>query len=158
YQNNQCSYSFEYPANWQVVKNPDYLTEDCPTTLRPADYEKRMSDLDVDLYTLTVQVSDRSFLQVAGENGFDFDGEWRILGRQGISDEGHFSNVNGWLIRRGIAEAGCFSEKGGYAGLCAEHRVVAKRQDDYRVLVISGEAQTEDAIGAILTTFKFLAR
>jgi hypothetical protein len=59
---------------------------------------------------------------------------------------------------RGVAEAGCFHEKGGYAGLCEEHRIVAKRQSDERVVVISGGPQTESAVDAVLKTFKILSR
>jgi hypothetical protein len=158
YQNNQCSYSFEYPNGWQIVKNPEYLTGDCAATLRPADYEKRMAEDDVDVYTLTVQLSEGTFLQVAAENGFDFDGKWTILGRQGLSDEAQVTNVNGWIILQGIAEVGCFHEKGGNAGLCAEHRVVAKHQSDDRSVVITAGPQAEDPIGSILKTFKFLTR
>jgi hypothetical protein len=158
YQNGQCSYSFEYADGWQIVRNPDDLSNDCPATLRRADYERRMSENDVDVYTLNVQVSEGTFLQVAAEQGFDFDGKWMIMGRQGSSDEAQVNNDNGWLILRGIAAVGCFHEKGGYAGLCEEHRVVAKHMSDHRVVAISGGAQTEDAINAILKTFKFVNR
>ena len=156
YQNTQCSYSFEYPNGWQIVKSADDL--DCPATLRPVDYEKRMAEDDVDVYTLTVQVSKGAFMDVGAENGFDFDGKWKILGRQGLSEEAQFTNVNGWMILEGIAEVGCFHAKGGYAGLCAEHRIVAKHRSDDRIVVITAAAQAEEAIGSILKTFKFLAR
>src|SRR5438309_10380816 len=96
YKNSQCSYSFEYPNGWQIVKNPEYLTGDCAATLHPADYEKRMAEDDVDVYTLTVQVSEGTFLQVAADNGFDFDGKWTILGRQGLSAKAQITNVDGW--------------------------------------------------------------
>jgi hypothetical protein len=155
YQNKECSYSFEYPNGWQIVKNPDYITKDCTVTLRPVDYEKRMAEDDVDLYTLTVQVSEGSFLQVAADH-FDFDGEWMILGRQGMRGEAQVSNVNGWLILRGLAEAGCFHEKGGYAGLCDQHRIVAKHQTDDQIVAITADAQAEAPIAVILKTIKFL--
>ncbi len=159
YQNSPCAYSFEYPDGWQIVKNPDYLTEDCPSTLRPVDYEKRMAKVDVDVYTLTVQVSEGPFQQVTTENGFAFNnGKWTILGRLGLSVEAQLSNVNGWMTLQGIAEVGCFSEKGGYSGLCEEHRVVAKHQSNDRIVVVTAGAQAKNPIGTILKTFKFLAR
>jgi hypothetical protein len=80
---------------------------------------------------LTIQVSESSFLQIAAENGFDFDGKWLVMGRQGSSDEAQISNSNGWLILRGVAEAGCDSR--GTTVLCEEYRVVAKHKDDDRV-------------------------
>jgi len=156
YQNSQCSYSFEYPSGWQIVKSADDL--DCPATLRPVDYEKRIAGDDVDVYTLTVQVAEGAFMEVAAENGFDFDGKWKIQGRQGLSEEAQFTNVNGWMVLRGIAEVGCFHAKGGYAGLCAEHRIIAQHRSDGRIVVITAAAQAEDPISAILKTFKFLAR
>src|SRR5215813_15097486 len=86
YNNSQCGFSFEYPNGWQIVKNPDSITTDCTATLRPVDYEKLMAEDDVDVYTLTVQVSrGGTLLEVAEENGFEFDGkEWTVLGRQGV--------------------------------------------------------------------------
>src|SRR5215831_20129230 len=98
YRNTQCSYSFAYPNGWQIVKNPEYVTGECTVTLRPADYARRMAELDVDVYTLTVQVSEGTFLQAASENGFDFDGQRMVLGRQGQSAEAEVTNANGWLI------------------------------------------------------------
>jgi hypothetical protein len=158
YRNSQCSYSFEYIDGWQIVKNPDYLTGDCQATLRPADYAKRMAEDDVDVYTLTVQVSEGPFLEVATENGFDFDGKWTILGREGLSEDAQVTNVNGWMTLQGIVPVGCFHEKGGNAGLCDEHRVVAKHQSNDRIVVITAGPQAEDPIGTILKTFKFLTR
>jgi hypothetical protein len=54
HQNSQCGYTFEYPNGWQIVKNPDYITSNCTASLRPVDYERRMANDDVDVYTLTV--------------------------------------------------------------------------------------------------------
>jgi hypothetical protein len=117
-----------------------------------------MTEDDVDVYTLTVQVSEGTFLEVAAENGFDFDGKWKILGRQGLSEDAQVTNVNGWMTLQGIAQVGCFHEKGGNAGLCGEHRVVAKHQSNDRIVVITAGPQAEDPIGTILKTFKFLTR
>jgi hypothetical protein len=156
HQNTRCSYFFQYPPDWQVVKNPGDVAEECVTTLRPADYEKRMAEFDVDVYTLTVQVYERSFLQVADENGFDFNGEWVVVGRQGATTGAEVSNNNGWLILSGTAGVGCFHEKGGYAGLCEEKRVVAKYESDHRIVAISGN--NAYLVDTILKTFKFLPR
>jgi hypothetical protein len=159
YQNSQCGFSFEYPNGWQIVKKTGYLTI-CTATLRPVDYERLMAEDDVDVYTLTVQVSRGGTLEEAAEeNGFEFDRKWTVLGRQGISNEAHLARVKGWMILRGTAEIGCFHEKGGYAGLCAEDRVVAKHQrDDDRVVVITALPQAGDPIDTILKTIKFLTR
>jgi hypothetical protein len=157
YQRNDCAYAFEYPQGWQVVKNDDYVEDPCTTTLRPTDYAKRMAENnDVDLWTITIDVSGRSFLSMAGENGFDFNGKWIVLGRMGIEGEAQITNANGWLILRGVATVGCGSEKGGYAGLCEEPRVIAKRQDDEHVAAIAGGPQTQTVIQVILRKLKFL--
>src|SRR5262249_24004194 len=148
-----------YPNGWQIVKNPDYITSDCTATLRPVDYARLMADDDVDVYTLTVQVSRGGTLeQAAEENGFEFDRKWTVLGRQGISNEAHLARVKGWMILRGTAEIGCFHEKGGYAGLCAEERVIARHQRDDRIVVITALPQAGDPIDIILKTIKFLSR
>jgi len=152
YQHNQCDFSFEYPSDWQIVKNPDYFTEDCATTLRPV-ATANPAPQDEELYTLTVQVSDRSFLQVSAENGFDFDGTWIVMGRQGIIDEAQIRKTGDWLILRGIATAGC--DLGGQTALCSEYRVVARRKNDDHVVSITGGAQTEKVLELILKTFKF---
>jgi hypothetical protein len=117
-----------------------------------------MAEDDVDVYTLTVQVSEGTFLQAASENGFDFDGQWTVLGRQGLSAKAQVTNANGWMILQGTAAVGCFHEKGVNAGLCAEHRVVAKYRNDGRIVVIVAAPQAEVTAGAILKTFKFLTR
>ena len=158
HQHRQCAYSFDYPTEWRIVKNPDFVDGDCATTLRPADYERRMAQNDVDVFTLTVQVSELSFLQQAAENGFDFDGKWVVMGRSGTSNPAQVSNLNGWLTLRGIAEVGCHHQKGGFAGSCDEFRSVAKHQDDARVVAIVGGAKTEEALAVVLKTFKFLSR
>jgi hypothetical protein len=75
---------------------------------------------------------------------------------QGASTGAEVSNSNGWLILSGTAVVGCFHEKGGYAGICEEKRVVAKYQSDDRIVVISGH--DEGVVGTILKTFKFLPR
>jgi hypothetical protein len=124
--------------------------------LRPVDYEKRMAEFDVDVYTVTVQVSEHSFLQVADENGFDFNGEWLVLGRQGASTGAEISKSNGRLTLTGTATIGCFHEKGGYAGLCEETRVVAKYEGDDRIVAITGN--NAGLVDTILTTFKFSPR
>jgi len=156
YRNSQCSYSFEYPRDWQLVKDPT-TTYNCATTLRPSDYEKRMAELDVDVFTITVQASGQSFQEAAEDNGFEFNGKWEVLGRMGMRSQAQVSSSRGWLILRGIASVGCFSEKGGYSGLCDEYRVVAKRKDD-QILVITGGAKTGTVIDIVLKTFKFLTR
>jgi hypothetical protein len=157
YQRTDCAYAFEYPQGWQVVKNDDYVEDRCTTTIRPTDYAKRMAEGDdVDLWTITIVVSGRSFPSMAGENGFDFNGKWIVLGRMGIKEEAQITNANGWLILRGVATVGCGSAKGGYAGLCEEPRVIAKRQDDPHVAAIAGGPQTQAVIQVILRTLKFL--
>jgi hypothetical protein len=78
-----------------------------------------------------------------------------ILG-QGMRGEAQVRNVNGWLILRGLAEVGCFHEKGGYAGLCDQHRIVAKHQTDDQIVAITADAQAEAPIAVILKTIKFL--
>ena len=62
------------------------------------------------------------------------------------------------MILRGTAEIGCFHAKGGYAGLCAEERVIAKHQSYDRTVVIIALPQAEDPIDTILKTIKFRTR
>jgi len=152
YQNPQCAFSFEYPKDWQIVKNPEDVTEPCAATLRRSNASAR----NPGLYTLTIQVSELTFLQMAAETGFDFDGDWRIKGRQGSTDNAAITNSNGWLILRGIATAGC--DNGGRTVLCDEYRVVARHKDDDRVVSIVGGTQTGDALEAILKTLKLNAQ
>jgi hypothetical protein len=54
------------------------------------------------------------------------------------------------------ALVGCFHEKGGYASICEEKRVVAKYQIDARIVAIRGN--NPDVVGTILKTFTFLPR
>lgn len=158
HQHRRCSYSFEYPQNWQVVKNPDYVADECVTTLRPADYDKRMAVSDVDVFTLTIGISETGFLQTAAENGFDFDGHWVVMGRLGSFDPAQIGNTGGWLILRGAARVSCFHKDGGNAGLCDENRVIAKHRDEDRVVVIVGGPQTQAALDVILKSVKLLPR
>jgi hypothetical protein len=157
YQNSQCSYSFEYPNEWQIVKNPDYRTGECSTTLRPADYEKRMAEDDVDVYTVTVQVSEGTFLQAASENGFDFDGQWTVLGRQGLSAKAQVTNANGWMILQGTAAVGCL-RRAATPGCAPSTGLSPNNRSDGRIVVIVAAPQAEVPAGAILKTFKFLTR
>src|SRR3974377_673595 len=87
YRHSQCSYSFKYPKDWQIVKEPA-TTYVCATTLRPSDYKKRMAELDVDVFTVTIeasaQASGQSFQEVAENSGFEFNGKWEVLGRMGM--------------------------------------------------------------------------
>jgi hypothetical protein len=156
YRNKECSYSFEYPRDWQIVKNPDYVTGECSATLRPADYSKRMAEFDVDVSTLTVEVLEHPFLDVAADHGFDFDGSWIVKGRTGYTDEARVQERNGWLVLRGTASIGCFHNGGGYAGICEEYRVVARYKDDDRIVAIVGGPQTESSLELVLRSFKLL--
>jgi len=90
---------------------------------------------------------------VSAENGFDFDGSWFVLGRQGSINEAQVRKAGDWLILRGIATAGC--EDRGQTVLCDQIRVVARRKDDDRVVSIFGGTQTERTLDLILRTFKF---
>src|SRR6266480_2331138 len=84
FQGGECLLAICPPKDWRIVKNPDYVTEACAATLRPADYEKRMAESDVDLYTLVVAVSGGTFAGAAAENGFDFNSKWVVVGRLGM--------------------------------------------------------------------------
>ena len=53
YQNSQCAFSFEYPKDWQIVKNPEDVTEPCAATLRRSN--AGVPARDAELYTLTIQ-------------------------------------------------------------------------------------------------------
>ena len=154
YQNSPCAFSFEYPKDWQIVKNPDDVTEPCAATLRPANPGRR-GVRNAELSTLTIQVSELTFLQMAADSGFDFDGGWLVKGRQGARSKADITNLNGWLILRGIAAGGC--ESGGRTVPCDEYRVVARHRDDDRVVSIAGGSQTEDVLEAILKTLKLNA-
>jgi hypothetical protein len=159
YQHSQCSYSFEYPKNWQVVQSPEDVTGKCAVTLRPIDYDKRMAEFDVDVYTLTIDIAETTFLRAAAENGFENSaGGWRVLGRLGSSHEAEVLNQNGWSVLRGIASIGCFAVRGGYSGLCDEFRAIARRQDDDRIVVMRGGTQTEEAFELILKSLKLRSR
>ena len=156
YQHAECDFSFEYPNNWQIVKNADDVAEECVVTLRPATNSNGRGQQNAEINTLTVQVSELSFLQVAAESGFDFEGEWIVKGRQGSSDKAQIRDANGWLILRGVATVGCSS--GGRTVLCSEHRVVAKQKEGHRVVAIVGGAQTENTLELLLKTLKLRPR
>jgi hypothetical protein len=153
YRHSQCGFSFEYPEDWQIVKVPD---DECAASLRRASNGRGRAPQDAELYTLIIQVFERSFLQVAGDNGFDFDGQWLVGGRQGSSSEAEIKNSGGWLVLRGVATAGC--DAGGQTVLCDEYRVIAKHKDDDRVVSIVGGAQTEAALELVLRTLKLSVR
>ena len=150
----ECGFEFDYPRDWVIVSTDDQAS--CRVRLRPRDFEDRMKERDVDVYTVEVGPERGEFLAVAARNFFDFyRGKWVMRGRLGMRTDAEVVTVGRWHGVKGDAVVSCFHTDGGNAGLC-EEPVLVLRDDDDNVWSMRGGPQSGPLVDVIFATFRFV--
>jgi hypothetical protein len=125
-----------YPRDRRIVANATETKNPCSITLRPRDFDRRMAEWDVDVYTLIIESGRGGFEEGAAAAGFDMiepdssmadftssesehAGEWVIYGRHGQITTAEPFSVGAYSGLRGYSVSGCYHDGDGvYAGLC----------------------------------------
>jgi hypothetical protein len=153
FRNTRCGIAFEYPRGWNVHRGP--ASQECGFRVSPRDVEERTRRDDMDLYTIWVDVRSVGFTAGLEESGFErHDGQWVVLGRQGMTSPAERIERNGWSGLRGMSETGCYFAGGGYAGMCSVPAVFAG--NDKRSFEITGAPQSEAAFDTVVKTIRFV--
>ena len=160
YVDHACPITFLYPADWKVVPSPlDVIGHGhrCGLLVEPTHLKKRLAETDMDVFSLSVSltVDDVSFQKGLPDSRFmqEANGVWVILGRLDIKSPAHRITGPGWSGVQGVATAGCFTEHGGYQGLCDSPQ--AFLGNGKRSVLIEAGLDLEEQFETILRTFRF---
>lgn len=151
-----CGVRFEMPPKWLITIEKGRADRICEISIRPRNWKKLIRDNNgVDLYGASVEVFEAP-IELVRERDSTFekrDGQWKILGRQGIVSEAAEIEGRGWKGLRGTSESGCHHEESGYAGLCPVE--VALISDGRRTAMIIGAPRSLAEVDRILAKFQF---
>jgi hypothetical protein len=153
-----CGVSFELPSDWLFKEQrPDTSPGTiCSITLQPRNLRELLSKLDVDVYTVHVDVLRTDYEGALQQSGFEAkqDGSWVIHGRQGIESPVEKIKKSGWEGMKSAYTAGCFHIRdGGYAGLCDSFAAVLTDRKG-TVVTVDAPTQAEEVFMKLLDTLK----
>jgi hypothetical protein len=158
YSSHTCGVSFELPSDWLFKEQrPDTSPGTiCSITLQPRNFRELLSKLDVDVYTVHVEVLRTDYVGALQERGFEAkqDGSWVIHGRQGIESPVGKIEKSEWEGMRSTYTTGCFHiRNGSYAGLCDSFAAVLTDRKGI-VVTVNASAQGEQVFTSVLKTLK----
>ena len=161
YKDKTCGVKFRYPKNWKVTMPPpdqeaDQDKVDCQFLIRPPNFSQLMRELDVDLYSVEVELINADFKQEAERDYFKQKGNgvWVALNMgemEGMAEEFQKGRIRG--LRATVTER-CYHEHGGYAGICELMRAVLNNGGN-RSATFDAGPQAEYEFQIILNSFKF---
>ena len=160
YSSDACGLSFELPRNWRVHEKYSDAGSDgiCTITLQPLNLKQLLSQLDVDVYTVQIEVLEASYGDALKESGFEQkeDGSWVALGRQNIESPAEKISGFNWEGMKSTTTAGCFHMKGegGYAGLCDQFSAVLASGKGV-LITIDASTQAESVFITLLKSLRF---
>lgn len=121
YRSAVCRVAFAQPAGWDVQKIESVNGQElCWFEVAPASPERVPgAPDDVDLYTITIVVSDEGLEEALPRSLFEREGAvWFALGRLGARTPAQPLTNGGWTGARGTKVIECFRRGGGSAGPC----------------------------------------
>ena len=115
-----CHVVFAHPAGWDVEKIESANGQElCWFEARPANGKPLPAADDVDLYTITIVVSDEGLEEALARSLFEREGaSWFALGRLGARTPAQPISNAGWTGAQGMKIIECFRKSGGSAGPC----------------------------------------
>jgi hypothetical protein len=151
----ECHVRFEVPARRKVAVEKAVRGSVCIIYVEPQKVRQLVKENEgLNLWGLSVEVHGRSLDQALPESSFEKeDGQWQILGRQGLRSDAREIEGNGWKGLRGTSQSGCHFEEGGYAGLC-EVEVALISNGKWSAEIIASPRSHKD-FETVLKKFRF---
>jgi hypothetical protein len=172
----RCGVRFQAPKGWTVTRVADKALKDCRVGLRPPDWDlqRRKSEIWLPECPVSVTVSKRPTIEVAGHAGFE-----RVGDRRAEVDLPQFRELadDDWLVAsKGLSKATAIRGKT-WRGAIGETNVRTRTRDgrhpgsstEFRALFIEagGSARTsyawcdapvgcEDVMAALVASFRYL--
>lgn len=161
YENKPCGYYFDLPHGWSVLEDPHDQGDTCVVRLRPADFEARLTENPVDLYSIYLHIKPKrsdamSFLTDSGV-GFKL-GSFTTPGRFGLPYQAIVRTNERWSIVQGNAVVGCHHHQGSYVGTdCREVSIIAfaNGQENDFGFSMTGPEHSRQIIDHVLDSFEF---
>ncbi|OGE76189.1 MAG: hypothetical protein A3C85_02115 [Candidatus Doudnabacteria bacterium RIFCSPHIGHO2_02_FULL_48_21] len=161
YKNQQFGFEFKYPETYEVVVETNRSLGHGLffVGLRPKSWTdtEQFKSYDESATLLGIWVDVMSFNEAATQAGFEKqNGNWVLLGRQGILGEAKEITVQKWKGLSGITSVGSFQKGGGYAGLEDSGRAIINRDNDLSAFFEMTPLISEEVFNNLISTFKFL--
>ena len=161
YKNQQWGIEFKYPETYEIVTETNRSLGHGLffVGLRPKGWTNswQFKSYDKSDTPLGIWVDDMNFNEAVTQAGFDkLNGNWVLLGRQGIPGEAKEITVQKWKGLLGINLVGVFQKGGGYTGLEDSGKAIINRDNDLSAFFDMTPLFSEEVFNNIVSTFKFL--
>lgn len=162
YREKACGVKFRYPKNWKVTmpptdQEPDRDKVECQILIRPPNFSQLMRELDVDLYSVKVEVFKADF-KAAAERGFfkqKENGNWVALGMFELEGDAQKFKDRGVEGLTATVTERCYHESDGYWGLCEPWLAVLNDGRNHAATFRAGDDVPPDEFHVIFNSFKF---
>lgn len=157
YRSAVCRVAFEQPAGWDVEKIESVNGQElCWFEAAPANPERLPARPDdVDVYTITIVVSDEGLEAALPGSLFEREGGlWFALGRLGARTPAQPIGNAGWTGARGTKIIECFRKGGGSAGPCEVPAAFIGTAEQSAEL--EGGPASGEAFDSVLQSLRFL--
>gem|GEM_PF-4361524 len=161
YKNQQWGIEFKYPETYEVAVETNrslghglFFVGLRPRGWTDTEQFKYYDESDT---PLGIWVDVMNFDEAATQAGFEKqNGNWVLLGRQGIPGEAKEITVQKWKGLSGITSIGFFQKGGGYAGLEDSGRAIINRDNDLSAFFDMTPLISSEIFNNVVSTFEFL--